>query len=216
MGRDRVLVGTPILYNRRFPSLLLDEKGRKDQGQHQGPTALGRCPSPMSAVARAPYPACFWRHRVVGNTDALRRVIARNEAIQRIRYTTSLSPHGVIAGSPPRRGCPKGKGSSPRSHPFLIHPFSLMRRDRRIKADIIGPPRKAGASPPCRPFLPALPGEGWAFPVCRSLSLSKGWRAFLPMSSLRGLCVSLGSMGRKTAGTMAADQSQPSSSSFPM
>lgn len=44
-----------LIRNRRF-----DEakrvNGPKDQGRHQGPTAHGERPSPMSAVARAPYP----------------------------------------------------------------------------------------------------------------------------------------------------------------
>ena len=37
-------------------SLLLDEKGPKNQGRHQGPSAHGGRPSPMSAMANAPNP----------------------------------------------------------------------------------------------------------------------------------------------------------------
>ena len=37
--------------------------------------SLGRPLPRVLAVARAPDPACFWRSRIVGNTDALRRVI---------------------------------------------------------------------------------------------------------------------------------------------
>ncbi len=33
----------------------------------------------------------------------------------------------------------------------FLCPFSLMRRNRRIKADIKGLPHMAGAPPPCRP-----------------------------------------------------------------
>ena len=36
--------------------LLLDEKGPKNQGRHQGPDAQGGRSSPMSAEARAPNP----------------------------------------------------------------------------------------------------------------------------------------------------------------
>jgi len=39
--------------------------------------------------------------------------------------------------------------------PFLLDEKSKIRRKskgERIKADIIGPPHKAGASPPCRPW----------------------------------------------------------------
>ncbi len=41
---------------------------------------------------------------------------------------------------------------------FFLCPFSLMRRDRRIKADIKGPTHKAGAPPPCRPW-PTRPAQ---------------------------------------------------------
>ena len=37
----------------RLP-FLIDAKGPKNQGRHQGPTAQGEHPSPMSAVANAP------------------------------------------------------------------------------------------------------------------------------------------------------------------
>ncbi len=37
-----------------FPSLLLDEKGPKNQGRHQGPTALGNHSSPMLARPARP------------------------------------------------------------------------------------------------------------------------------------------------------------------
>ena len=37
-------------------------------------------------------------------------------------------------------------------------PFLLTGKDQRVKADIIGPPHKAGASPPCRPW-PARPTQ---------------------------------------------------------
>ena len=46
-----------------FLSFLHDEKGPKNLGRHQGPTALGNRPSPMSAVARAPNPVGLWRSR---------------------------------------------------------------------------------------------------------------------------------------------------------
>ena len=35
--------------------------------------------------------------------------------------------------------------------------ISTKSKGERIKADIKGPPHKAGAPPPCRPFLPAQP-----------------------------------------------------------
>ena len=47
--------------------------------------------------------------------------------------------------------------------------FSLMRRNRRIKADIKGLPQLATAPPPCRPCPRALPRLGLAFPVWKSL-----------------------------------------------
>ena len=37
-------------------SFLLDKKGPKNQGRHQGPSAHGGRPSPMSAMACAPSP----------------------------------------------------------------------------------------------------------------------------------------------------------------
>ena len=40
---------------------LLDEKGRKNQGRHHGPTARSGRPSPMSAMASAPNPDDVWR-----------------------------------------------------------------------------------------------------------------------------------------------------------
>ena len=52
----------------------------------------------MLAVARAPNPFCLMRTRIVDHTDALLRVIARNEAIQKTRYNTLLTPLAVIAG----------------------------------------------------------------------------------------------------------------------
>jgi hypothetical protein len=58
-------------------SLLLDEKGPKNQGRHQGPTAHGGRPSPMSARARAPYPVSFW---------------------QTLFTSTQLHPNAVMAG----------------------------------------------------------------------------------------------------------------------
>ena len=42
-----------------------------------------------------------------------------------------------------------------RSRP-LSCPFLLTGKDQRVKADIMGPPHKAGAPPPCRPW-PARP-----------------------------------------------------------
>ena len=42
-----------------------------------------------------------------------------------------------------------------RSRPFSC-PFLLTGKDQRVKADIMGPPHKAGAPPPCRP-RPARP-----------------------------------------------------------
>ena len=49
---------------------------------------------------------------------------------------------------------------------FVIFcPFFLIRKGERIKADIKGQPHIAGAPPPCRPGLPAQPGQGLASPV---------------------------------------------------
>jgi len=59
------------LWSRSFMSLLLDEKGPKNQGRHQGPTAQSRRPSPMSAVASAPNPVWYRRSHFVSYTDAL-------------------------------------------------------------------------------------------------------------------------------------------------
>ncbi len=58
-------------------SLLLDEKEPKNQGRHQGPSAHGGRPSPMSAIARAPSPVerrqarlrCF----ILGGTRSLQQ-----------------------------------------------------------------------------------------------------------------------------------------------
>ena len=44
-------------------SLLLDEKGPKNQDRHQGPSAHGGRPSPMSAMARAHGPVKRRRSR---------------------------------------------------------------------------------------------------------------------------------------------------------
>ena len=40
--------------------------------------------------------------------------------------------------------------------PSFFCPFCLTKKDQKVKADITGPPHKAGASPPCRPW-PAHP-----------------------------------------------------------
>ena len=51
-----------------FLSFLHDEKGPKNLGRHQGPTALGNRPSPMSAVALAPNPVGLWRSHTLPTT----------------------------------------------------------------------------------------------------------------------------------------------------
>ena len=48
--------GDGHLWLRFYLPFLLDKKGRKNQGRHQRPAALGGRPSAMSAVARAPNP----------------------------------------------------------------------------------------------------------------------------------------------------------------
>ena len=65
-----------------FPSLLLDEKGPKNQGRHQGPTALGNRSSPMSAGPARPTQSVFGvpihSERSSHVIPALACVLARN------------------------------------------------------------------------------------------------------------------------------------------
>ena len=65
-----------------FPSLLLDEKGPKNQGRHQGPYTHGNRPSPMSAGPARPTQSVFGvpihSERSSHVIPALACVLARN------------------------------------------------------------------------------------------------------------------------------------------
>jgi len=121
VGRDRDLVGTPILYNRGFPSLLLDEKGRKNQGQHHRTSPQSGRFSAMSAVARAPYPACFWRSHVVGNIDVLERHREGRSDPENPLYNITITPWSH-RGLSPSRGMPEGQGVKPAISSILYVP----------------------------------------------------------------------------------------------
>ena len=71
--------------------------------------------------------------------------------------------------------------------------FLLKKKDQKFKADIMGLPHIAGAPPPCRPNLPALPCLSLASPVERPCCLgsSRLCEACHPNVGLRA---SLGSM----------------------
>lgn len=58
-----------------------------------------------------------------------------------------------------------------------------MRKGERIKADIIGPPHKAGASPPCRPW-PAHPTRS-VFGKPTHKIFIKHLQGFAPTAALR-------------------------------
>ena len=59
--------------------------------------------------------------------------------------------------------------------------FSLMRRNRRIKADIKGLPHLATAPPPCRPGPRAQPGRSLAFPHTASVVIASFLNSTLPL-----------------------------------
>ena len=71
--------------------------------------------------------------------------------------------------------------------------FLLKKKDQKFKADIMGLPHIAGAPPPCRPSLPALPSLSLASPVEKPCCLgsSRLREACHPNVGLRA---SLGSM----------------------
>ena len=86
------------LWLRFFLSFLLDKKGPKNQGRHQGPTALGNRPSPMSAGPARPARSRF-------GVPALGVRCCR---FLSLRHAPAPSRHR--GPSPFQRGCPKGGG----------------------------------------------------------------------------------------------------------
>ena len=110
-----------MMRNLRFDEV----KGPKNLGRHQGPTALGDRPSPMSAVSRAPNPVGLWRSHT------------RNKGGKQHKWTT-LPPLAVIAGLSPFKGGARRAGDyGPAiSYALGIHPCRRFASSRGTKRSI--------------------------------------------------------------------------------
>ena len=74
-------------------SLLLDEKGPKNQGRHQGPNAQGERPSPMSAAAHAPNPVEGGRsHRKLSILNISLQVLINKNLLDSLTAQAKASP----------------------------------------------------------------------------------------------------------------------------
>ncbi len=108
------------LWLRPFSPFLLDEKGPKNQGRHQGPTALGDRSSPMSAGPARPTRLVFDKPCPIDGHETLLHLYyaspnsliadphSANAERDLLRPWDSLLV--VALRLPLLRGCPKGGG----------------------------------------------------------------------------------------------------------
>ena len=92
-----------------FLPFLLDEKGRKNQGRHQRPDALGGRPSAMSAGPTHPTRVRVVEPTLGGHSSHVMPTLACAVAWHLWLRSAGALPLGVIAGEDPRSPARQGE-----------------------------------------------------------------------------------------------------------